>query len=31
VSRTQYSRINALIALMHVTGYIMLLDSGDMS
>lgn len=31
VSRVQYSRINALIALMHVTSYIMLLDSGDLS
>lgn len=31
VSRIQYSRINALIALMHVTSYIMLLDSGDLS
>jgi hypothetical protein len=31
VSRVQYSRINAVIALMHVTGYIMLLDSGDLS
>lgn len=30
VSRIQYSRINALIALMHVTAYIMLLDSGDL-
>lgn len=30
VSRIQYSRINALIALMHVTSYIMLLDSGDL-
>lgn len=31
VSRVQYSRINAVIALMHVTAYIMLLDSGDLS
>ncbi|BBX63194.1 hypothetical protein MSAS_23680 [Mycobacterium saskatchewanense] len=31
VSRMQYSRINAVIALMHVTAYIMLLDSGDLS
>ena len=31
VSQIQYSRINALIALMHVTSYIMLLDSGDMN
>ncbi len=31
VSRIQYSRINALIALMHVTSYVMLLDSGDLS
>lgn len=31
VSRKQYSRINALIALMHVTAYIILLDSGDLS
>jgi hypothetical protein len=31
VSRIQYSRINAVIALMHVTAYIMLLDSGDLS
>lgn len=31
VSRRQYSRINAVIALMHVTAYIMLLDSGDLS
>lgn len=31
VSRLQYSRINAVIALMHVTAYIMLLDSGDLS
>lgn len=31
VSPMQYSRINAVIALMHVTGYIMLLDSGDLS
>lgn len=31
VSRTQYSRINAVIALMHVTAYIMLLDSGDLT
>lgn len=30
VSRRQYSRINAVIALMHVTAYIMLLDSGDL-
>lgn len=30
VSRIQYSRINAIIALMHVTAYIMLLDSGDL-
>jgi len=31
VSRRQYSRINAVVALMHVTAYIMLLDSGDLS
>lgn len=31
VSRRQYSRINAVIAAMHVTAYIMLLDSGDLS
>ena len=31
VSRIQYSRINALFALMHITSYIMLLDSGDLS
>lgn len=31
VSRKQYSRLNAVIALMHVTAYIMLLDSGDLS
>jgi hypothetical protein len=31
VSRRQYSRINAVIALMHITAYIMLLDSGDLS
>lgn len=31
VSRAQYSRINALLALMHVTSYIMLLDSGDLA
>jgi hypothetical protein len=31
VSRMQYSRINAVIALMHVTAYLMLLDSGDLS
>lgn len=31
VSRKQYSRINAVIALMHVTAYIMLLDSGDLT
>lgn len=31
VSRLQYSRINAVIALMHVTAYIMLLESGDLS
>lgn len=30
VSRLQYSRINAVIALMHCTAYIMLLDSGDL-
>ena len=30
VSRRQYSRINAVIALMHVTAYIMLLESGDL-
>jgi hypothetical protein len=31
VSRKQYSRINAVIALMHVTAYIMLFDNGDLS
>jgi hypothetical protein len=31
VSRRQYSRINALVALMHVTAYIMLIDSGDLT
>lgn len=31
VSRAQYSRINAVIALMHVTAYIMLLDSSDLT
>jgi hypothetical protein len=30
VSRRQYSRINAVVALMHVTAYIMLIDSGDL-
>jgi len=30
VSRRQYSRINAVIALMHITAYIMLLESGDL-
>jgi hypothetical protein len=31
VSRMQYSRINAVLAMMHVTAYIMLLDSGDLT
>jgi hypothetical protein len=30
VSSLQYSRINAVIALMHCTAYIMLTDSGDL-
>jgi hypothetical protein len=30
VSNRQFSRINAVIALMHVTAYLKLLDSGDM-
>lgn len=30
VSTLQYSRINAVVAAMHCTAYIMLLDSGDL-
>lgn len=30
VGGRQYSRINTVIAIMHVTAYIMLLDSGDL-
>ncbi|NKY25529.1 hypothetical protein [Nocardia gamkensis] len=31
VGRRQYSRINAVIAIMHVTAYIKLLESGDLN